>query len=97
MRPACLTVLLLFASGNPGCAALQAQTRAFVDQSAACLHMQQTSPLERLAEPCKYADALATCMELPERLRASIVDECVERRDRLRDEVLPAPTEAAAG
>lgn len=91
MRPICLTLALLFLSS---CAGIQKRFETFADQAAACAHMEDAQPLDRLREPCKYADAMAACFGIRPGLRQDIVDECIERRDELREKVLPAHIEA---
>lgn len=92
MRPICLT-LVAAALVCCGCATTlqQFQTRA-----EACTHMETAEVIDRLREPCRYAEALAVCMELPDRLRAEVVRECEEQKQRIAEKVRPAHVEPAA-
>lgn len=92
-----LALLCLAYISTAGCALVRNWANRFADQAASCLHLEQTSHIAAMREPCRYADALAQCFELPEPLRGEIHRECETHRDRLVDEVLPSYTSTVEG
>ena len=66
MRPICLPLTL----GLALCGCALVPKSSFTDTAQACLHMKETDVRARLQDPCKYAESLAMCFELPEPVAA---------------------------
>lgn len=88
MRPTCIAVLVALSAMIGGCAAAQRVKSSFTDSAAACIHAQTVEPLERIKQPCLYAEALAMCIELPKALIDELTSQCEKQRDMLLKEVI---------
>ncbi len=98
MRPTWLAlVLAASASLSAGCATLSSVKSAFTSKAAACDHMEQTTPDDRLRHPCRYADSMATCFDLPDKLRKKIARECEAQRAEIVGDVLGTQGPKASG
>ncbi len=82
MRPTWLA-LVLAASACDWRAEVEHSESAFTAQAAACLSLEETTPLGRLREPCRYINGLADCLGLPQDLRRLVDEECAEHRSRV--------------